>query len=98
MPMPRLTTIPGPISRAALLPISSLVSTSSPTPGGRRARPRRALLDPVPRGPYLDDTIHEQSGEMDVVGVELAGRGQFLDLDDRRAGRHRHRGVEVAGA
>src|SRR5919204_3104652 len=98
MPMPRLTTIPGPISRAAPLPMSSLVSTSSPTPGGRRARRRRAPLDPLPRGPYLDDTIHEQPGEMDVVGVEVPGRDELFDLDDRRAGRHGHRGVEVARA
>src|ERR1700751_3754062 len=62
----------------------------------RRVRSGIAELDSLLADADFDDALDEDAGGVDVVGIELAGRNEMLDLGDRdfRSGCH-HR-VEVA--
>ena len=48
-------------------------------------------------GRSLENTLHEDSGNMDFIGVQTTGWQQLLDLSDRDSGRTAHTGVEITG-
>ena len=47
--------------------------------------------------PDLDDAVHVDAGQVDCVGVELAGFDELLDLGDADPAGHGGERVEVAG-
>src|SRR5260221_7415637 len=51
-------------------------------------RPGVAEFDALVAGADFDDAFNENAGRMDVVGIELAGRHQLLDLGHRRSEEH----------
>src|SRR6185437_15287927 len=58
--------------------------------------PQRPLLDALFERIAVDDALHEDTRRVDLVGLDLAGRDEVLDLNHRHLGRSRHHGVEVA--
>ena len=46
--------------------------------------------------PHLDDAVHVDTRQVDVVGVKFAGRYQLFDLSNTDLARHRREWVEVA--
>src|SRR3954451_22584163 len=58
--------------------------------------PDCALLDALLEVHAVHDALHEDAGRVDVVGIDLAGLDEVLDLGDGDAGRGRHDWVEVA--
>src|SRR6476619_3259023 len=94
--MPRFTYDPSVSSLAARAAISSRLHGIS---GSFRSRTGRVLLDPLVGrllGGQRDDPLHEDPGRVHVVGVELAGLAEVLDLGDGDLAAHRGQRVEVA--
>src|SRR4051794_21340798 len=76
MPMPRLTYWPSSSSSATRAASCSLVSAMS-------ARlPYGAAFDPLLGVADGDDPLHEPTGRVDLVGLELARLDEVLDLGD----------------
>src|SRR5947208_59148 len=93
--MPRFTYEPSVSSLAARAAISSRVHAIS----GTFLLTHGALLDPLVgrllRGEY-DDPLHVDTRGVHVVGVELTGLHEVLDLGDADPPAHRRQRVEVA--
>ena len=85
-PMPRLTYSPSSSSRAARAAIWSRVQLIVSVL--RRFRPVRVVRFSMPlrvaclRG-ELDDALHEDARQVDVVGADFADLDDLLGLDDR---------------
>ena len=45
---------------------------------------------------HVHDALHENAGREDVVGIDLAGLNEMLDLGDRDLAGRRHHRIEVA--
>src|SRR5690606_21331209 len=93
--MPRLTYEPSLSSLAARAAICSRVQAMS----GSLARADGPLLDPLLcrlLGCQCDDPVDEDTGEVHLVGVQLAGLDELLDLRDGDPAAHRGERVEVA--
>src|SRR6185437_927538 len=58
--------------------------------------PDSALLDPLLEIRAVHDTLDEDAGRVDAVGIDRAGLDEVLDLRDGDARRRRHHRVEVA--
>src|SRR5436190_3907256 len=59
--------------------------------------PQRALLDPLLVVGALEDPLHVDRRDLDLVAVELAHLDEVLHLRDGDAGRGAHHRAEVAG-
>ena len=66
----------------------------SSLPGWRYGTALDALLD---AGADFDDAVDVDAGQMDLIGVELAGLDELFDLGDADAPGHCGERVEVAG-
>ena len=64
--------------------------------GSPRTRAGVAELDALLGRADLDDALDENSGRVDVVGIEFARRHEMLDLGDGDLRRGRHHRVEIA--
>src|SRR5450432_190297 len=71
--------------------MSSRVQTMASAPF-----PDRALLDALLEIQPVHDALDEDPRRVDVVGIDLAGRDEMLDLGDGEARRRRHDRVEIA--
>src|SRR5215831_19480198 len=56
----------------------------------------RSFLDPFLVPLALQNALHEDPRRDDVIGIDLPGLDEMLDLGDRDLGGGRHHGVEVA--
>src|SRR3954471_13055599 len=88
--MPRLTYTPSRSSCAARAAICSRVS-------GISALPHGALLDGLLVARALEDPLHVNGGDVDLVAFELADFDQVLDLRDGDARGGAHHRAEVPG-
>src|SRR5688572_26815952 len=96
-PMPRLTYSPSRSSSAARAAIWSRVQAMS---ARLLADAGGALLDVLAGGLVRgegDDALHENAGQVHVVGVDLADLDHAFRLDDGEPAGHRGGRVEVAG-
>src|SRR5438270_418906 len=92
-PMPRLTYWPSLSSRATRAASCVRVSaTSAPS----AALARRDALDALAAGADLHDALHEDAGQMHLLGIERARLHELLDFRDRDLAGHRAQRVEVA--
>src|SRR6266851_41512 len=57
--------------------------------------PNRALLDALLEIRAVHDALDEDPGRVNLVGVDLAGLDQVLDLGDGDARRRRHDRIEI---
>src|SRR3954452_21053082 len=58
--------------------------------------PDCALLDSFLKVQAVHDALYEDSRRVDVIGIDVAGLDEMLDLGNRHSRRRRHDRVEVA--
>src|SRR6476646_8452201 len=62
---------------------------------GSAPLPDRALLDALVEIQTVDDAFDEDAGGVDMVGIDLSGRDEMLDLGDGDARRRRHDRIKI---
>src|ERR1700676_1814218 len=92
-PMPRLTYWPS-LSSCATRAASCVRVSAMSAPSVALAR--GDALDAFAGAADLHDALHEDAGQMHLLGIDRAWLDELLDLRDRDLARHRAERVEVA--